>query len=554
MSATRSRWAAIGAAVAVTIGAGVGTQHFVSAGTSSGDRPVLVPITPCRLVDTRGADPIGPRNTPLGPGDVHTVVARGANGKCTIPADAVALSMNVTAIGASAPTFLTIWPAGAAQPGSSSLNPTPGAPPTPNAVTTSLSADGRFSVYNLQGAVDILVDVNGYYVAHDHDDRYYTKPQVDASLAGKANAADVYLRGAVDSALAGKANAADVYTKTQVDDAVVGSLENVYTKTEVDGLLTTVNAFQRIVVVHGESSPSGNGTALIAAINAVASSGPSATAPWTILLEPGRYEAATFPPLPAYTALTGSGRDVSVVHDTNDGPAITGSGMVWVSDLTVSQGGTSSSAHFTSDVELHRVRVVTATSNSAAAGLSITGAGVDARLTDVLVDDGDPTTALGNRWGLSVNDGASADLIDSDIDDVYGALQVGFNSPATVSVRNSRLDAISSSIQAFEGTVAVDNSVLTNQIAAGNSTDDVLTVTVRNSSMTRVFFNGTGTTGARTIVIEGSTLSGGVDGGAGDGATSATVRSTSMVGTVNADFETCTGVTGSSSFFPSFCP
>jgi len=68
----------------------------------------------------------------------------------------------VTAVDASAPTFLTIWPDGN-RPLASNLNPFPGEPPTPNAVSTSLSPSGTFNIYNLAGSVDVIVDVSGYY-------------------------------------------------------------------------------------------------------------------------------------------------------------------------------------------------------------------------------------------------------------------------------------------------------------------------------------------------------------------------------------------------------
>ena len=53
----------------------------------------------------------------------------------------------------------------------SSLNPAPGEPPTPNAVATPIDA-GRFNVYNNKGNSDIVIDINGYYVNHNHDDLY----------------------------------------------------------------------------------------------------------------------------------------------------------------------------------------------------------------------------------------------------------------------------------------------------------------------------------------------------------------------------------------------
>jgi len=182
MSLVRSRWAAVGAVSAITLGAGgIG---LVDATSPSG-AATFVSITPCRVLDTRPAFKVGPKSTPLGPGEVHTVSAHGDNGRCAdIPATATGLSLNITATGASLPTFLTIWATGSPQPDSSSLNPVPGQPPTPNAVTTGLSANGQFDIFNLQGTVDVIGDINGYYTDHDHDDRYYGKPQVDAAVAG----------------------------------------------------------------------------------------------------------------------------------------------------------------------------------------------------------------------------------------------------------------------------------------------------------------------------------------------------------------------------------
>lgn len=177
MSTIRTRWAAIGAAVAITLGGGgIG---LVSA-TQPAGASTLVPITPCRVIDTRPEFNVGPKVSPLGPGEIYRVSAHGNNGNCTgIPTNAVALSMNVTAVDATAPTFLTIWATGDARPTASSLNPTPGQPPLPNAVTTNLSAGGQFDIFNLAGNVHVLADINGYYVDHHHDDRYYTKTEVE---------------------------------------------------------------------------------------------------------------------------------------------------------------------------------------------------------------------------------------------------------------------------------------------------------------------------------------------------------------------------------------
>ncbi len=157
----RSRWAAIGAAIAVALGAG----GVLTGSAASGTESLLVPITPCRLVDTRpGTDNVGPRATPIGTNEVYAPLVHGTNGRCTIPATATAVSMNVTVVGPTADSFLTVFPPDQARPLAASLNWVAGQAPTPNAVTGTLSPDGRLGLYNLSGSVDVIVDVVGYYV------------------------------------------------------------------------------------------------------------------------------------------------------------------------------------------------------------------------------------------------------------------------------------------------------------------------------------------------------------------------------------------------------
>ena len=182
VSRHRSRWAAIGAAVAVTLGSGGLLTTSASIGT--GERGVYVPIAPCRLFDTRPApDNVGGRNTPLGPGDTFIATVLGTNGNCTIPTDAVGLTMNIAVINPTSASFLTVYPADASRPLAASANWTANQPPLSNAVTSDLSTDGKIAFYNLAGTVNIAADIVGYYIDHNHDDRYYTKPQTDAAFA-----------------------------------------------------------------------------------------------------------------------------------------------------------------------------------------------------------------------------------------------------------------------------------------------------------------------------------------------------------------------------------
>jgi hypothetical protein len=161
----RARWAALGAAVAVSIGAG-GLITFASA--SSGAASSFTPITPCRLLDTRGgglatgATP--PRAAPLGQGEAITIPARGDFGKCVglSPTDTGAV-LNVTIVNPSAGSFLTVWPADKGRPLASSLNWVAGQGATPNQVTTALDSSGQFSIFNNGGTVDVIIDVVGLY-------------------------------------------------------------------------------------------------------------------------------------------------------------------------------------------------------------------------------------------------------------------------------------------------------------------------------------------------------------------------------------------------------
>lgn len=179
MSQIRTRWAAVGAAVAVTLGAGgIG---LVDAAKQDGPRPVYTAITTCRILDTRPLHMIGAKTDAFGPEETLTVPVHGDNGECSgIPDDVVSVQLNVTAVDATELTHFTFWPDGDDVPNGSNLNPTSGEPPAPNAVTVDLSDAGSFNVFNFRGNPHLIIDVVGIYQDHTHDDRYYTEDEVDA--------------------------------------------------------------------------------------------------------------------------------------------------------------------------------------------------------------------------------------------------------------------------------------------------------------------------------------------------------------------------------------
>ncbi len=117
----------------------------------------LVPLPPARIFDSRAAGDDGY----VCPGATVTVPVAGHGG---VPArGATAAVLNVTAIAAGRPGFVTVWPAGRARPTSSSLNLTRVGQVRANAVIVPLGADGAVHVYS-QSGIHLAVDVTGWFI------------------------------------------------------------------------------------------------------------------------------------------------------------------------------------------------------------------------------------------------------------------------------------------------------------------------------------------------------------------------------------------------------
>jgi hypothetical protein len=174
----RSRWAAVGAAIAVTLGGGTALRFALAA---PGDIPAssFIPIAPTRILDTRPAPlNVGGFVGPLGTGQTHTFQVGGVAG---VPSTATAVVMNVTVDKTSWPSFLTVFPAGSARPNASNLNWT-GPTTIPNLVTVKLGANGQLSVFNLQGNAHVIADVAGYYAPSN--DKFISLDVFGTDVAG----------------------------------------------------------------------------------------------------------------------------------------------------------------------------------------------------------------------------------------------------------------------------------------------------------------------------------------------------------------------------------
>ncbi len=170
----RSRWAAFGAAVAVSLGAG----GLLVADAADGPRSDVVLTDPVRILDTRDGHDIGlagPFVSPVAQKlQVAGPIALPGGTRTVVPAGATGVLLNVTAVGPTANGFISVRPGDAAgPPKTSSLNVTTGSA-VPNAVTVALPTTGAHAgridiTWDALGrsgpTTDILVDVVGYTLA-----------------------------------------------------------------------------------------------------------------------------------------------------------------------------------------------------------------------------------------------------------------------------------------------------------------------------------------------------------------------------------------------------
>jgi outer membrane protein assembly factor BamB len=131
--------------------------------------PTAQPYTsagPVRLLDTRpGA--LGASEPPFGAGGRTTPIpASGslrlqASGVAGVPADAVAVVLNVTAVAPTKAGYLTVFPDGG-RPTASNLNFAAGQTVGVN-VTATIAPDGQITIYNSAGSTHVVVDLAGWY-------------------------------------------------------------------------------------------------------------------------------------------------------------------------------------------------------------------------------------------------------------------------------------------------------------------------------------------------------------------------------------------------------
>jgi hypothetical protein len=126
-------------------------------------------LQPYRICDTRSVATTGYTTEcsgsplPQGPNLVVPITGVAGPSGQSVPPDAESVVLNVTAIGGTAATYLTVFPLGVgSRPNASNLNVTADVNQA-NLVVVALGVDGDVGIYNAAGTINVAVDVEGYF-------------------------------------------------------------------------------------------------------------------------------------------------------------------------------------------------------------------------------------------------------------------------------------------------------------------------------------------------------------------------------------------------------
>jgi hypothetical protein len=431
----RTRWAAIGAAVAVTLGAGgLGIVRAASPTPS-----VLIAIDPVRVLDTRvpvgldGPSVAGVSRTLDVTGTIPVVAAGGQIADAApVPDGASGIVANVTVVSPTSIGWVAVRPGDASGvPTTSTINITSPGSVVPNSVTVAIPTAGPNA-----GSVDLyfhgdpgatahlLLDIVGYYL-----------PASGSGSGGGGGTGGTGPQGPPGPE--GPAGPPGPPGPPGADG---------------DDL------YQTWIVVNGGSLAEDNGARLRDMIEFIRG---SAQNPVTIFVEPGRYDLGTGAiALDDHVSLVGSGRGVTeILLDTILGLEVT-SGTT-IADLTIENlmdaTGTPSKVITLSranDAVLRDIEIV----SQFDAGIQIGSSG-EVLLDGVEIDVEDAGVSVTKLSSLAPT--SQVTIIGSTIDSGRAAVW-GVDDGDIVMVRDSRLTSNVDTINAYQGgKVVVEHSTVT---------------------------------------------------------------------------------------------
>jgi hypothetical protein len=225
------------------------------------------PLTPCRILDTRGPNGIfgGPS------------IAGGASrsfpipfGTCNVPPTAAAYSLNVTAVPQGTLGHLTVWPTGQPQPLVSTLNSLDGTV-LANAAIVAAGTSGAVSFF-AANRTDLVVDVNGYFAPPGTGGlNFYVVPpcrivdtrNASGTLGGPIMSANTTRTFPLSQGLCGVPSGAAAYSlnMTVVPSGFLGYLTT-WPAGGTEPLVSTLNAYKGQVVANATIIPAGSNGAV----------------------------------------------------------------------------------------------------------------------------------------------------------------------------------------------------------------------------------------------------------------------------------------------------
>jgi len=240
-------------------------------GSGTGSAFSFIPVTPCRVADTRPGEG---KSGQFGP----PVIAAGATreirvpqSSCDIPQSAKAYSLNFTAIPRGTLAYLSTWPAGVSQPVVSTLNSFHGGI-VANAAIVPAGLNGAINVF-VTDTSDVIIDINGYFdtPAANMLDFYPMAPCRAADTRGgftgmfgppslQAGVPRLYPMMVNTCPVPSTARAYSL-NATVVPAQPLGYL-TLYPSGSVRPLVSTLNSFEGLIVANAAIVPGGDGGAI----------------------------------------------------------------------------------------------------------------------------------------------------------------------------------------------------------------------------------------------------------------------------------------------------
>ena len=224
----------------------------------------LVPVTPCRLVDTRVSG--GPIQ-----GGTSRDFALPQLGNCHIPSTASAYSLNVTVVPQGGLGYLTIWPTSQARPTISTMNSLDGRIKA-NAAIVQAGVNGSVSVY-VSSTTDVVLDIDAYFAPSNGSSlAFYPVPPCRVIDTRKANGdlGGPHLNGGVardfplleSSCIPANANPSAYslnFTAAPLQLGQATAYLTVWPKGQSQPLVSTLNNLTGTYVANGAIVPAGTG-------------------------------------------------------------------------------------------------------------------------------------------------------------------------------------------------------------------------------------------------------------------------------------------------------